>query len=62
MPVDTVAFVNPAYPNDPLIFNGTGETADYRLSCPWLRPKLRGLEGRWKRGEGRRSEITTGMI
>jgi hypothetical protein len=32
----TVTFVNPADPNDPLIFNGTSESAAYRVYLPMV--------------------------
>jgi hypothetical protein len=31
----STAFVNLAYPNDPLIFNGTGEPAGIGFICRW---------------------------
>jgi hypothetical protein len=32
----TAIFVNPADPNDPLIFNGTSEPAGYRIYLPMV--------------------------
>jgi hypothetical protein len=32
----TAAFVNPKDPNDPLIYNGTGEPAGYRVYLPMV--------------------------
>jgi hypothetical protein len=36
MSIDTVAFVNPAYPNDALIFSRIAEPRRVTgFSCPW---------------------------